>query len=152
MIYSTESLLKSVATVIKAKYSYPVYANPNQQGTDTPCFFIMLMPSEIKEEIGDYQMFEMNLDVIFLQERNTTGINLSIYKVMEYLTEKLNLFTYTDEEGESMPMHGHDFDISIDDEELHFKFHIKERVRLPRTPNHMKTLEAEDVTIKDKKD
>ena len=48
MIFTLENIINSLAGVLTARYpDYPVYASPNQQGTDYPCFFIFFMPSKI---------------------------------------------------------------------------------------------------------
>ena len=44
MIFTLENIINSLAGVLTARYpDYPVYASPNQQGTDHPCFFIFFI-------------------------------------------------------------------------------------------------------------
>ena len=52
MTFTLEKLRDSIAGVLKKNYpDIPVYGNPNQQGTKTPCFFVFFMPSDMEREI-----------------------------------------------------------------------------------------------------
>lgn len=49
MIFTLENIINSLAGVLTAQYpDYPVYASPNQQGTDYPCFFIFSCLPKLK--------------------------------------------------------------------------------------------------------
>lgn len=140
--------MDSIAGVLKTGYpDCPVYLGPNQQGTDYPCFFIFLMPSIIMDEPGGRYFRDLGLDVVYVQERNAVGGNKEIQAVQEYLDEHLLQFDYSDGTG-TVPLHTYERQASTEDQELHYKFHIRQRVSLPTEPNPMQLLEENDVTEK----
>ena len=148
MTFTIANLMDSIAGVLKAGYpDCPVYLGPNQQGTDYPCFFIFLMPSTIMDEPGGRYFRDLGLDVVYVQERNAVGGNKEIQAVQEYLDEHLLLFDYSDGAG-TVPLHTYERQASTEDQELHYKFHIRQRVSLPTEPNPMQLLEENDVTEK----
>ena len=148
MTFTIANLMDSIAGVLKTGYpDCPVYLGPNQQGTDYPCFFIFLMPSTIMDEPGGRYFRDLGLDVVYVQERNAVGGNKEIQAVQEYLDEHLLLFDYSDGAG-TVPLHTYERQASTEDQELHYKFHIRQRVSLPTEPNPMQLLEENDVTEK----
>ena len=71
MIFTLENIINSLAGVLTARYpDYPVYASPNQQGTDYPCFFIFFMPSKIEKHMNDRFLRDLGVDIVFVQQRN----------------------------------------------------------------------------------
>lgn len=148
MTFTIANLMDSIAGVLKTGYpDCPVYLGPNQQGTDYPCFFIFLMPSIIMDEPGGRYFRDLGLDVVYVQERNAVGGNKEIQAVQEYLDEHLLQFDYSDGTG-TVPLHTYERQASTEDQELHYKFHIRQRVSLPTEPNPMQLLEENDVTEK----
>ena len=60
MIFALEDIINSLAGLLTARYpDYPVYASPNQQGTDHPCFFIFFMPSKIEKHMNDQHQIKL---------------------------------------------------------------------------------------------
>lgn len=151
MNFTIPLLIDSIAGVLKMQYpTYPVYTGPNQQGTDTPCFFIFVTPSTITDEVGKRWARDIGIDIVFLQQRNIVNGNARIQEIQEYLDENLALFLYTDGEGESIPLHTYDRDASTEDQELHYKFHVRQRVSLPTAHNPMRVMEDNNVRIEEK--
>ena len=147
MIFSIENVINSLAGVLKEKYPYPVYANPNQQGTKYPCFFIMQMPSTIESQTSGRFYRDLGLDIIFVQQRNIPNAYKEIRSIAEYLDENLELFTYSDDKN-TVKLRTYERKWSIEDSELHYKFHIKQRVSVPRNSIYMGELEELNGTIK----
>lgn len=151
MTFTLDNVINSLAGVLKARYpEYPVYSSPNQQGTEFPCFFVFLMPTlSIKDEMNDRCMRNVGIDIVFVQQRNLVDSYSEIYSIAEYLDESLETFTYLDGIGstDTAIIRTHEREWSIEDEELHYKLHIMQRVSLPREVNYMNEMEENDVRV-----
>lgn len=147
MIYTIENLIQSIAAQLKTVYpALPVYDTFTLQGNEYPCFFVFLMPSNISDQIDGVDKREIFFDVVYVQQRNITNAYADLYSVADALDELLDVVNYT-ADGETVPLHTHERNYSIDDQELHYKFKIIARVSRPYTPNPMQTEET-DVGIK----
>lgn len=147
MTFTIANVIDSIAGVLKAGYDCPVYLGPNQQGTDYPCFFIFLMPSSISDEPDGRYFRDLGVDVVYVQQRNAAGGNAEIQAVQEYLDEHLLLFDYSDG-TETVPLHTYECEANTEDQELHYKFHIRQRVSLPREFNPIMEMEGNNVNVK----
>ena len=133
MIFTLEYMINSLAAVLNKKYpEYPVYDSPNQQGTDFPCFFIFFMPSYIESQIDGRFMRDLGVDIVFVQQRNIVNGNEEIHALAEYLDEAFELFPYMDEDKETAFIRTYDRQWQNQDMELHYQFHIRHRVAVPR--------------------
>jgi hypothetical protein len=147
MTYTIENLIQSIAAQLKTVYpALPVYDTFTLQGNEYPCFFVFLMPSNISDQIDGVDKREIFFDVVYVQQRNITNAYADLYSVADTLDELLDVVNYT-ADGETVPLHTHERNYSIDDQELHYKFKIIARVSRPYTPNPMQTEET-DVGIK----
>ena len=147
MIFSIDNLIESIAAQLKTKYpALPVYDSYTLQGCKFPCFFVFLTPSNIYDQIDRRDKRDLNFDVVYVQERNAPNAYGTLYTVADTLDALLDIVTYTDG-GESIPLHTHERNYSIDDQELHYKFKIIARVSRPYEPTPMQTEET-DVGIK----
>lgn len=148
MIYTIENLIQSIAAQLKTVYpALPVYDTFTLQGNEYPCFFVFLMPSNISDQIDGVDKREIFFDVVYVQQRNITNAYADLYSVADTLDELLDVVNYT-ADGETVPLHTHERNYSIDDQELHYKIKIIARVSRPYTPNPMQTEET-DVGIKE---
>lgn len=149
MKFAISYVIDSIAGVLKSGYpDYPVYLSPNQQGTKFPCFFIFLMPSTITAEVDERFYRDLGIEVIFVQQRNIPNGNEEIQAIQEYLDENLEFIRYTDGSGEPMLLHTYERQANTEDDELHYQFHIRQRVAVPREPNPMMTMEENNVSVK----
>ena len=149
MKFTIENLLNSLACVLKAGYpGRPVYVSPNQQGTEFPCFFIFLMPSRIEDGIGGRFLRDLGLDLVFVQQRNAANGNAEIQEVQEFLDQNLDKFLYCDERGSSTWLHTYEREASVEDQELHYKFHVRPHVSAREKENRMQGVEENHVEIK----
>lgn len=151
MIFTIENIVNSLAGVLKAKYpGYPVYDSPNQQGTGFPCFFIFFMPSEIDSQIDGRFLHDLGIDIVFVQQRNIVNGNAEIHAVARYLDENLELFPYSDESEETVFIHTYERQWHSEDMELHYQFHIRQRVAAPREKILMQVMEENNAHVKNK--
>ena len=148
MIFALNHVLDSVAGLLNKKYPYPVYVSPNQQGTQYPCFFIFFMPSTIEGQIGGRFIRDLGLDIVFVQQRNIINGNAEIHAVAEYLDENLELFSYTDGNGETALIRTYEREGQTEDDELHYKFHIRQRVAVPKETVWMQVMEEDRAYVK----
>lgn len=128
MTYTVRGLVNSIASqLVRAFPDYPVYDSPTQQGTSYPCFFVFLMPSSITDQIDGWDKRDIAFDIVFVQARNTPNAYAQIHSVADDLDVLMDIVIYT-ADGETVPLHTHERGWSIEDQELHYKLHIKQRV------------------------
>ena len=149
MIYSIEYLIRSVAARLRSAFpGVDIHDSPTQQKSGYPCFYIFLRPSDIRDQLSARDMRNVSLDVVYVQERNIPGANVALYSVAETLDEILDTVPYSDGSGEDpVPLHTHERDYSIDDQELHYRLRISQRVSRPVEHIPMQTEET-DVQVK----
>ena len=150
MIFSLHHVINSLAELLSEGYpEYPVYDSPNQQGTSFPCFFIFCMPSTIEDQIGNRYLRDLGVDIVFVQQRNLTNGNQKIHEIADFLDRNLEMFRYSDVGEDSALIAAWDRRWSIEDEELHYQFHIRERILMEETVNLMQDMEENNVGIKE---
>lgn len=147
MIFSLELIIKSIASQLAAEFNVPVYASATQQGAEYPCFFIFLMTGRIRDQIDRACLRDIGIDVVYVQERNTVNADLELLQIGDRLDQLLDMISYTDG-TDTVPLHTHDREQSIEDQELHYKLYIRQRVSIPELFPLMMTEET-DVKIKD---
>ena len=151
MTFTIANIINSIAGVLREQYpDYPVYDSPNQQGTDFPCFFIFMMPSTIAAEVDGRFYRDLGIEVVFVQQRNIVNGNAEIQAIQEYLDANLELFRYSDGSDESVLLHTYERQANTEDDELHYQFHIRQRVAIHRESNPMMTMEENNVSVKTK--
>lgn len=151
MIFTLEAIINSLAKVLKAAYpDYPIYDSPNQQGTVFPCFFIFFMPSSIEGQIGERFIRDLGVDIVFVQQRNIVNGNALIHRIAEYLDQALDLFLYEDGSGDTAFIHTYERQWQNEDMELHYQFHIRQRVAVPQEVILMQVMEENNAYVKNK--
>ena len=83
--------------------------------------------------------------------RNVTIVNANaeVLQIADYLDSVLELFPYSDGGSETAWIRTYERQWQMEDGELHYQFHIRERVRLPEEGNPMQEMEEQN-GIKDK--
>ena len=149
MIYSIEYMIRSVAARLRSAFpGVDIHDSPTQQKSGYPCFYIFLRPSDIRDQLSARDMRNISLDVVYVQERNTPDANTELYGIADTLDEILDTVPYSDGSGEDpVPLHTHERDYSIDDQELHYRLRISQRVSKPVEHIPMQTEET-DVQVK----
>lgn len=140
MIYSISNLMNSIALMLADRYGLPVYASPNQQGTNYPCFFVFLRPSRSADQIDRIEKRDIFFDVVYVQARNQPDAYSDIYEKAEGLEELFETVMYTDGDLK-IPLHTHEREYDIEDQELHYKFKVIARVSPPSERDPMISLE-----------
>ena len=130
MIYSIEYLIQSVAGALRSAFpGVDIHDSPTQQKSGYPCFYIFLRPSDIRDQLSARDMRNISLDVVYVQERNTPNANAELYEIADRLDDVLETVPYSDGSAEDpVPLHTHERDYSIEDQELHYRLRISQRV------------------------
>ena len=150
MIFSLYHVINSLAEFLSKEYpEYPVYDSPNQQGTSFPCFFIFYMPSTIEDHVGNRYFRDLGVDIVFVQQRNLANGNQRIHEIADFLDRNLEDFHSSDGSGDSALLATWERRWSIEDEELHYQFHIKERMLIEENVNLMQDMEENNVGVKE---
>lgn len=140
--FTIENIMQAIAAHIKTGYpDINVYPGANQQRTNVPCFFIMLVNPNMTPETGVFYMRDIALDIVYLQERNALNSNLALINVLEWLDANMSQIPFNDS-----VIWTYDRESSIEDEDLHYKFHVKGRVYLSDPQPIMETMEGLNVT------
>ena len=106
------------------------------------------MPSTIEGQIGGRFIRDLGVDIVFVQQRNIINGNAEIHSVAEYLDENLELLSYTDGNGETALIRTYEREWQTEDDELHYKFHIRQRVAVPKETVWMQVMEEDHAYVK----
>lgn len=154
MTYTYDNIVNSIADQLaklfpdgKGGCLYPIRKSPTLD-TDYPCFFVFPMLMTLEDEIDRIQRRGSSFDIVYVQQRNIPDQNADIMAVQETLDEGFDMLTYTDGET-SCPLHVYERSSNIEDQELHYKFTLRQRVSLPWDVIYMQTMEENNVEVKD---
>lgn len=148
MTFTITNLIDGIAGMLKDVRNVPVYTSTHQQGTDYPCFFIFLIPSGIRDQIDGIEMRDLAFDVVYVQERNSVNGEAELYEIADALDEALDMIEYSDgSEEDPVLLHTHEREYSIEDQELHYKLRVSQRVSHPTEGTPMQILEETNVQI-----
>lgn len=138
MIFALTQLLDSIGGALKESYpDISVYSNPNQQGTDIPCFFIFFMPTETENRMGRRYMRNIGIDVVYLVEKNDPDAHDQLVAVADQLDFSLEFISYGNGKLRTF-----DREWKIDDGELHYQFTIKATVSYPDDTPSIESMES----------
>lgn len=111
------------------------YENPNQQGTQAPCFFLQTRYSSIKLQQGGRWLRTLGLDLTQLQDYNLPNLQQLYQAAAEQLDLVMETFPYSDGTTEGpVLLRTYDRDWRIDLDALHYKFELRAFVSLPAEP------------------
>lgn len=148
MTYTLDNIIKSIAQMLRDQWpELTVYDSRTPSGTKYPCFFIQLMPSSIQDQIDRRDLRRVSLDIVYIQQRNIPNASREILQVADQLDELLELIQYSDGQGTPVPLHTHDRNYSIEDQELHYKLTLRNRVMRPAQYVKINQVEEFDVEI-----
>lgn len=144
MTFTLIQLLDSIGGVLKENYpDISVYSNPNQQGTDVPCFFIFFMPTETENQIGRRFMRNIGIDVVYLVERNDPDAHDQLVSIADQLDYALEFIPYG-----AGKLRTFDREWKIDDGELHYQFTVKAIVSYPDDTPPIESVESYEGGLK----
>lgn len=131
MIFTLEKLIDSIIGTLKQLFpGIKAYSNPNQQGTNPPCFFVFFMPSSMENEMDRRTRRVIGVDIVYLTERNVPDAYDQLNAVADKLDEALERITYVDGE-EVAKLWTSEREWKIDNKKLHYQFVLKVSVSVP---------------------
>ena len=151
MIFTYDNLINSIAGVLTTIKDVPVYDSPSYN-TDFPCFYVVRVNPTIDEQISDVHYRETMIDIVYVQERNSAAQNVELHEIHEGLDENFGMIPYkdfSDENSEPVLLHTYGRNGAIEDQELHYKFTIKQRVMVDKKHIYMNDLEENNVEVKE---
>lgn len=139
----------TISTVAKslADYLAPVlpgvtfYEDPNQQGSRAPMLFLQQRYGYVERQLGtDWYLRRVGLDLTYLADYNLTDLQQTYQDAAEQLDLVMETFPYSDGEGTAL-LRTYEREWRIDLDALHYRFELRERVKLPEPFTPMKTMD-----------
>ena len=155
MTFTISNIINSIADQLARTFpapgggcKYKIHGSPTFNAAPAGFYVFPVLPS-ISDEPSERVVRNIMLDVVFVQQRNLPDQNAQIYAVLEALDESFDLLTYTDG-TETCVLHTYERSASIEDQELHYKFRLRQRVYIaPYEERSLQELEDVDVKIED---
>ena len=91
---------------------------------------------------------DLAMDIVFVQQRNIVDRNAQIYEVAEFLDASLERFMYRDSQGNEALIRTEERQWHEEDDELHYQFHIRQRVSFSEDEIKMQDMEENYAGIK----
>ena len=147
VVFSLKLLTRSLANhLIPFFPQASFYADPNQQGTKTPCFFVQQRFASVEDKIGGRFLRKIGVDLVHLLDYNLPDMQRQYQNAADILDEVMDCFEYSDgEEAAWMRAEKRNWKIAID--ELHYKFDIHAWCSLAENVPKMEEMDY-DETIK----
>lgn len=147
MTFTFEKLIDSIAGQLAENFKdVPIYDSPSFN-TSYPCFYVFLVNPKIEDGIDETYIRETMLDIVYIQERDSSAQNVELINVLEKLDECMDMITYVDGD-ESALLHTYERNGNIEDQELHYKLRIKQRMSVDKEHIYMDEMEEENAEIK----
>lgn len=132
-------LVSALADMLHAQFpDVPIYANPNQQGTEPPCWFVVFQPlNRLEREIGRHFYREIAVDLVYEEPYNLPDLLDRYYAAAERVEAALYRLHYTVDVGGreiTVPLQIKEREWSVSNEALHYKFQIRARVLREEPP------------------
>ena len=141
MIFTTSTIAQSLAAYLAPYFpGVTFYENPNQQGTETPCFFLQQRDADTKLRQGGRWIRQIRLDLTYLEDYNLPNLQQLYEAAAEILDPIMETFPYTDGTTTTL-LRTYDRTYTIDLDALHYKFELQVWVELPGTFNPMQAME-----------
>ena len=144
----------TVSTISKslADYLAPIfpgaamYEDPNQQGSQPPCWFLQTRYNRLKLETGGYWLRTLGIDLVYLLDYNLPNLQQLYQQAGEALDLALETFPYSDGGAGAEPvlLRTYDREWNVDRNELHYKFELRERVNIPEQFVKMQTMDLDE--------
>ena len=147
MVFSLELLTRSLANHLSPFFPQAsFYADPNQQSTKTPCFFVQQRLASIESKIGSRFLRKIGVDLVYLLDYNLPDLQRQYQNTADTLDEVLDFLLYSDGvENAWLHCEKRNWTIALD--ELHYKFDIHAWCSLAENVPKMEEMDY-DETIK----
>lgn len=121
MTFTIDALARALADYLSpALPGVTFYANPNQQGTQTPAMFLRRTNARIAKKMGNRFLRTLGLDLVCLEDPNQVDMDDRYTRTAEVLDEVLETFPC----GPAR-LRTHERRWDVIDDALHYKFDLK---------------------------
>lgn len=93
-VFSLNNVLYSIGYQLKQLFNKKVYINPNQQSTELPCFFVQLVPTSHLQEGISKDIYNIQIDIIYLIDINDNNQYTNFYDIMNVLDANMHVINY----------------------------------------------------------
>lgn len=143
MNFTVSTIAKSLADYLAPEFpDVEFYEDPNQQETKTPCFFLQQRYSRLIPQTDMYWIRTIGLDLTYLVDYNLPNTQRLYQEAAERLDLVMEVFPYCDgKSAETALIRTYDREWRVDLDAMHYKFEIKERVKIPEEYAKMRTIQ-----------
>lgn len=148
MNFTVSTIAKSLADYLAPTLpGVTMYEDPNQQGSEPPMMFLQQRYSYITRETGtDWFLRRIGLDLTYLLDYNLPDMQRQYQQAAEALDLVMETFPYSDGEDseEETPLRTYEREWRIDLDALHYRFELRERVKIPRPEVKMQKMDYDE--------
>lgn len=109
------------------------YEDPAQQGVSPPCMFLQVRRSpSLRKALGGYFVRELALELTGLLDYDLPDLQERYQAAAEQLDLLLDAFPYQDPAGSTRLLRCRERSWEVDQDALHYRFTLRERVAPPR--------------------
>ena len=144
MNFTLSTIASSLAAYLAPTFpGVTFYEDPNQQGTQLPCFFLQQRYNQTSIRTGGYFFYVLGLDLTYLQEYNLPNRQQLYEQAAGALDLVMETFPYSDGTSSTTTLiRTYDRGWTIDKDALHYKFELHLRVSIPESAVKMQTIES----------
>ena len=147
MNFTVSTIAKSLADYLAPTLpGVTMYEDPNQQDSKPPMMFLQQRYSYITRETGTYWFLRrIGLDLTYLLDYNLPDMQRQYQQAAEALDLVMETFPYSDGAGEeATPLRTYEREWRIDLDALHYRFELRERVKIPRPEVKMQKMDYDE--------
>ena len=153
MTFTIDNIIQSIAGQLTATFpdgkggcKYLIHQSPTFNAA-VPGFYIFPVLPSIGDEPSGRLIRDIMFDVVYVQQRNLPNQNAQIFSVLEALDESFDMLQFSDGVN-TCPLHTYERNASIEDQELHYKFRLKQRLFVDiADKRYLQELEGVDVYV-----
>lgn len=131
MTFSLDAFVSSLASYLQPNFpGVAIYANPNQQGTKMPCFFVGLHFARVEHRIGGGQFKIYTGELSYLEAYNLPDLDDRYRAAVEKLDGLMELIPYSsggEEEPQLLRTSGQEWQIELGSLRYSFELRIAEQ-------------------------
>ena len=143
MNFTVSTISKSLADYLSPSFpGVTFYEDPNQQGSKPPMMFLQTRTNRLELETGGYWRRILGVDLVYLLDYNLPNLQQLYQQAGETLDLLMETFPYSDgKTGGTVLVRTHERSWNIDLDELHYRFELRERVKIPGPFHPMQTMD-----------
>lgn len=126
MTFTMDALARALADYLSpALPGVTFYANPNQQGTQTPAMFLRRTNARIAKKMGNRFLRTLGLDLVCVEDPNQVDMDDRYTRTAEVLDEVMETFPCSTDGQRPALLRTSERRWDVIDDVLHYKFDLK---------------------------